>query len=98
MNEVFGTLKLFAIEKGLELKLFIDEEFSDEVLLDIRRVKEVLYCLLQNALKFTYSGSITLTIKLSNCNKLIVFEVIDTGMGINPEAKEFLFRIMGQLK
>ena len=72
-----------------------------ELMVDERRIRQVLINLLNNAVKFTpEGGSITLEVSLNeaiaSCEKDIThwvkFEVIDTGIGISPENLKTLFQ------
>lgn len=73
------------IEKNVPLKLNGDHG----------RIKQVLLSLLNNAIKFTERGSILLQVKFlgTNNNKhILLFEVIDTGIGIPDHIKQKLFK------
>ena len=54
-----------------------------------RMIQSILKQLLDNAAKFTREGSITLTVDRENDN--LHFAVIDTGPGIPPDKKEYIF-------
>jgi signal transduction histidine kinase len=59
---------------------------------DRRRISQVIYNLLHNAIKFTNEGSITISVKRKiDDNKVIVVSVEDTGTGIDPEIMPRLF-------
>jgi signal transduction histidine kinase len=59
---------------------------------DKRRISQVIYNLLHNAIKFTNEGSITISVKRKDDdNKVIVVSVNDTGKGIDPEILPRLF-------
>jgi signal transduction histidine kinase len=59
---------------------------------DKRRISQVIYNLLHNAIKFTNEGSITISVKRkTDDNKVIVVSVEDTGIGIDPEILPRLF-------
>jgi signal transduction histidine kinase len=59
---------------------------------DRRRISQVIYNLLHNAIKFTNEGSITISVKRKDGdNKVIVVSVKDTGTGIDPEIFPRLF-------
>lgn len=91
------TTKLIAqkaYEKDLELRLNIPPDTPDLMVGDPVRVRQVLINLLGNAIKFTASGSVTLSINTTtNSNGLTNyhFAVEDTGIGINPEKITLLF-------
>lgn len=84
-----------ANDKGLPLKLVVAPDVSS-VVADPLRLKQMLFNLLSNALKFTDSGSIGLEVKA--INDFIEFTVWDTGTGISSEQQQLLFRPYAQLQ
>ncbi|HEC18087.1 MAG TPA: hypothetical protein ENI97_01950 [Gammaproteobacteria bacterium] len=60
---------------------------------DEMKLSQILLNLLSNACKFTENGHISLTVSVefSNNQKICVFEVCDTGIGINKEAQASIF-------
>lgn len=93
---------MFAIrahDKGIGLSLNIAENADKWCLGDPTRIKQVLYNLISNAIKFTETGSINIKGSSSDLpdNKLkLRFSVSDTGIGIDEEAKSRLFRRFSQ--
>tara|TARA_R100000027_G_scaffold61554_1_gene52965 strand:+ start:2681 stop:6376 length:3696 start_codon:yes stop_codon:yes gene_type:complete len=87
--------------KGLDFSFFIDPDAPDFVTGDITRVKQILYNLLGNAVKFTDAGSITLEVELKerrpNDRCLLMFSVQDTGMGIPDDRKDRIFQSFSQV-
>ena len=55
------------------------------------RISQILMNLLQNAAKFTQEGSITLTYHIREEEKIILFSVTDTGIGIPADKQETVF-------
>ncbi|TKC62121.1 response regulator [Pedobacter hiemivivus] len=83
-----------AKEKGLELKLSIDEELSEAVMGDPVRLGQILTNLINNAIKFTSKGKVSISAFFVSRNKvqtIIDFEVTDTGIGIPKDKMEFIF-------
>ena len=74
--------------KGVDLVLDIDAGVP-RMRVDEMRLSEVLEQLLDNAAKFTESGSVRLEVRRDV--EEMVFEVIDTGPGISPEAEMRLY-------
>lgn len=71
--------------KSLGIDLIINfEKKHIQALIDPNRIRQVLINLLDNALKFTESGGVVI-LNLSEDEKNIYFEVIDTGVGIDHE-------------
>ncbi|MCW7480555.1 ATP-binding protein [Leptospira kanakyensis] len=67
-------------------------------LVDENRLRQILINLIGNALKFTFTGSLSLDVNLSENKKFIVFTVKDTGIGISPENISKLFNRFVQLE
>ena len=83
-----------AREKGLRMHNFIDPELPTIVMVDSGRLRQVLLNLIGNAIKFTPSGEIFISARLSSHNQgkcLVRFEIKDTGIGIDAEALGRLF-------
>jgi two-component system, OmpR family, sensor histidine kinase VicK len=77
-------------DNNTSLEVLYDKNSGDaaEIYLeaDRRRISQVIYNLLHNAIKFTNEGSITISVKRKDDdNKVIVVSVNDTGKGIDPE-------------
>lgn len=74
--------------KGLKFQLYIDPVTPQFIKADKNRLRQVISNLLNNAVKFTEEGSISLSVKpyfLSALNEpKILFSVADTGIGIKP--------------
>ena len=68
--------------KGLTFKVNVTHEVPENLHLDVFRIKQICINLLQNALKFTYTGSITLDLDYNKHNQYLVGKVSDTGIGI----------------
>lgn len=63
---------------------------TSQIYADPIRMKEILYNLISNAIKFTLEGGITL--KIIEKEKLWEFSISDTGIGIAPEDYELIFK------
>ncbi|MGK7897743.1 MAG: ATP-binding protein, partial [Xenococcus sp. (in: cyanobacteria)] len=69
----------------------INPEVPQYITSDSGKLRQILMNLLSNALKFTSKGFVTLTISWHNWRNLI-FQVQDTGAGIEPDELENLFK------
>jgi signal transduction histidine kinase/HPt (histidine-containing phosphotransfer) domain-containing protein/ActR/RegA family two-component response regulator len=76
--------------KGLEASLQLEGELPEAVVGDAGRLWQVLVNLLGNAVKFTPAGQVTLRVAPAGPGWLR-FEVVDTGIGIAPEALSRVF-------
>ncbi len=92
------TMKLR--EKGLDLLIEIDPQLPQSLLLDETRIRQILFNLLGNAVKFTDDGYIRLfahKIPREGESRIdLVFGVEDTGMGIAQEQIERVFNLFEQ--
>ncbi len=84
INQLF---KPKADEKKLDFTIHIDNKLPDEIIFDEVRLRQILFNLVGNAIKFTESGSVSLTVKVLPKEQIanvidIYFEVSDTGLGI----------------
>ena len=99
LSQLVSDMKLLVLEaarkKGLELDCDVDPDLPRRVLIDGRHVRQVLLNLLGNAVKFTEHGSVRLSIVRENTSQ-VRFEVIDTGIGIEPEDTEVIFESFRQ--
>ncbi|NBB13982.1 response regulator [Caulobacter sp. SLTY] len=80
--------------KGLSLTLELADNLPALVMIDGRRVRQVLFNLIGNALKFTPAGGVTLTLACETqpCGQISArFSVRDTGVGIDPAVLPTLF-------
>ncbi|HAO11397.1 MAG TPA: histidine kinase [Planktothrix sp. UBA8407] len=66
---------------------------------DITKIRQILYNLLSNALKFTQNGQVTITLNREPNGDFdwICFEVTDTGIGISREQQKNLFQAFNQV-
>jgi signal transduction histidine kinase/DNA-binding response OmpR family regulator len=102
VDVVVKTFSFKAESKNLELSAFVDEAIPNSILGDPYRLNQVLLNLLGNAVKFTEHGHVRLSVhfdkQLSEQQAKIVllFEVEDTGIGIDPQKHELIFESFSQ--
>jgi signal transduction histidine kinase/CheY-like chemotaxis protein len=79
--------------KGLTFRLDLDRQARGRVAGDAARLRQILDALLDNALRFTDHGAITLAVRRERSSDgACVFEVADTGTGFDPALAEELFK------
>jgi two-component system sensor histidine kinase/response regulator len=100
LEEVLGLLAEPAESKGLELVLTVRRDVPDALIGDPLRLRQVLTNLLGNAIKFTTSGEVVVTVgRLRDAadGVLLRCQVEDTGSGIPPESFGRLFQPFSQV-
>lgn len=93
INEVISLQSLNIRQRGLQLNIPVLEE-QIRVNADTAKLKQVLINVIGNATKFTEAGSITITTEIQNRNNKswVTVAVKDTGIGIDTEQQQKLFR------
>lgn len=94
IRHTVDLIKPAASKKNLALHTLLDPNLPPELLGDRTRFQQILINLMNNAVKFTESGSIRLNVMLKSIQTdscMIQFEVIDSGIGISEENIEKLF-------
>ncbi len=95
VQSVIDSLMVQANEKGLEIELNSEEKEETTILLgDPVRLNQILINLINNAIKFTHEGKITVNLICSKSfdKKLnVTFEINDTGIGIPKDKLNSIF-------
>lgn len=94
LSDLVNLIWIRAHQKDLEFKLDIDPEIPSMLYGDEIRIKQVITNILTNAVKYTESGSITLSVKgerVAADQLLLRISVKDTGIGIRKESLDDLF-------
>ncbi|MFZ5731925.1 MAG: response regulator [Pseudomonadota bacterium] len=92
MEDITELLAPRAHAKGIEIACYVDERLPVMVSGDAARLRQVLLNLAGNAIKFTSQGGVALIAEPGIWEGEISFLVRDTGIGIEPEAQERIFR------
>ena len=96
--QTVDTLRPLAAQKGLALSVNLPTE-QIVVDSDKRALTQIIINLVNNAIKFTDSGSVTVSLaqQMDGNELLTMFSVTDTGTGIKPEDQSKLFQAFSQL-
>lgn len=89
VSEIESVMSKRALDKGLELQTHFDFPLPEKVISDPTRLKQILFNLTNNALKFTEVGKVSLS--LSTYQGSLIFKVSDTGIGMSKSQIESLF-------
>lgn len=94
LEKIKKTFSQPAQDKGLELALSVDPSISGEIIGDPVRLGQILMNLINNAIKFTPSGKVSINAARTSGDKdtdEISFEITDTGIGIAADKLTDIF-------
>jgi signal transduction histidine kinase/CheY-like chemotaxis protein len=90
LESVVEMLSPRAHEKGIEIGSFVSPQVPGLLLYDASRLRQVLYNVVGNAVKFTHAGGVSLETTLDHGS--IVIRVTDSGPGMNAEEQARIFQ------
>ena len=99
-NELSSIIELLAADKSLLLKVNITDPLPPFVEVDGTRLRQILWNLLFNAVKFTQKGSVSLTVSaqpIDQHTSMVKFAVGDTGVGIPQQELDKIFAMYYQV-
>jgi len=99
VHTLVGDMFPLADKKDLNLSCYVDKKIPDVVLGDPKRLHQILYNLLANAIKFTERGEVGVTVYLVRDHHHHIeleFSVKDTGIGISEEDQDKIFESFEQ--
>ncbi len=93
IHDISNMLQAKAEKKKLKLNIYVDENLPSRLWGDDVRIRQVLVNLLNNAVKYTQEGSVTLRVEgnIEGDKAVLDFSVEDTGIGIKEEDIAKLF-------
>ncbi|MBR7080197.1 MAG: hybrid sensor histidine kinase/response regulator, partial [Treponema sp.] len=89
VEHVVDLVAIEAFEKGLELATNIDPTIPKMIMGDPTRMQQVILNLVKNAVKFTEKGYIFVSVQRRD--KLLLFQVRDSGIGVPEEKQKLIF-------
>src|SRR6185369_3831429 len=94
VRDVESLMRVQAQSKGLALNITMDADVPRWVRADPTRLKQILFTLLSNAVKFTPAGHVHLKVESGSGVQAgrVVFSVIDTGIGMDEATQSRVFQ------
>lgn len=96
LGQVSARMSVLAEAKGLQFLMVTDPQLPDLVVGDPQRLQQVLVNLTSNAIKFTKSGQVKVSLFRAGLDRWAM-QVEDTGLGIPVEAKADIFEPFWQV-
>jgi len=100
LDELNDLMAIKAYEKGVEFSCLIDNKVPCQLNGDPGRVRQILINLSGNAIKFVEQGEIRIRVSVKDESQgeiRLLFEVIDTGIGIPEDRQNLLFKTFSQV-
>ncbi|CAO4164229.1 histidine kinase [Methylorubrum populi] len=105
IDDTVAIMRGSTLKSAVAIETRIDPHLPTTVIGDANRLRQVLFNLLNNAVKFTSAGSVTLTVRCEGQQPLasgeiadaLRFEIADTGIGIAPTQRHRLFKPFSQV-
>ncbi|WP_161629922.1 ATP-binding protein [Desulfogranum mediterraneum] len=100
---IVNMIGVCATPKGIELNCTFDSELPGGIVADEQRLRQVLFNLLGNAVKFTHEGEVSFSVcviahrRQAPHHYTLRFEIADTGIGIPEESQEAIFTAFEQV-
>jgi len=96
IKEIKAVFQMKAAEKGLPINILIDSAIPDNLITDEKYLRQILFNLIGNAVKFTHNGSIDIIVGYHNSHENeskvdLDFLIKDTGIGIPQDQLDSIF-------
>ncbi len=99
LSDILGEIQAIATppaeNKNISFLIDVEDELPESIETDPTRLKQCLINLISNAVKFTEKGSVRLKVS-SPLPNMIQFDIIDTGIGIEPDKHDLIFEEFSQ--
>jgi signal transduction histidine kinase len=93
IENIFNTR---IIEKNLKLKVTYNFPIPQKITADLTRIRQILFNLLGNSIKFTQKGDIELKVSWDSNTSMLSFIISDTGIGMTEEQISKVFQSFEQ--
>ena len=92
--DITEELKINADKKGLYLKLIKPAKALPEIMVDQPKIRQVILNIIDNAIKYTRDGGITIELRKTDSQEQII--IADTGIGVSQDEIKSLFQMFSR--
>lgn len=96
LSESVESIRGLATQKNIALELTFSEAVPEIILVDSKKVQQIIVNLVGNAIKFTAQGGVYIEVDVVDKPNW-QFKVRDTGIGIPPDARDYIFEPFHQV-
>jgi signal transduction histidine kinase/CheY-like chemotaxis protein len=100
LESLSGAFGEFAAQKRLRFECRVEPGVPPRLVADAGRIRQILFNLVGNALKFTSQGEVLVTVSAllrQGSSQWLLFTVQDTGIGVSPERVDYIFEPFTQI-
>ena len=97
LDDIQSIFENECLKKNIKFEVNTDNRLNSIFKGDEIRIRQVLLNIIGNSLKFTQKGGIKVISSLIDDDKIIQFQIIDTGIGIRKVDQVKLFKMFGKL-
>ncbi|MCP4914953.1 MAG: response regulator [Oligoflexia bacterium] len=97
LDTVISTFQSFADNKGIHLNYLLDGDVPVGILADEARLKQILFNLVNNAVKFTEHGYVKILVEKGSKMNRLRFSIEDSGIGIPTNKQDKIFKPFTQV-
>lgn len=98
LDEVVGRLAEKALKRSINLGYVLPKDFPEIIITDAEKVQQILVQLLDNAIKFSHFGEVSIYVELDSETGNICFTLKDQGIGIAKKNHQHIFRPFFQVE
>ena len=97
LNDLHGLFQPLCEEKHIAFEMGVaPNALPENFMTDDFRLRQILKNLLSNAIKFTHQGRVSLNVLCQPTTQSLLFEVVDTGIGIPEDKQSIIFEAFKQ--
>ncbi|MFW8601837.1 response regulator [Desulfobacterota bacterium M19] len=100
LDDIQTIMTIQVRDKGLHLKLYLDDDLPTLLVGYPARLRQVLINLVGNAIKFTDTGEVSMTVRNISTDSsqfMLEFSIADSGLGISDADKKLIFESFSQV-
>jgi len=95
IDEVYSFIHPLFLESDVDFNIKIPKDYDYELYTDVKKIEQIIYNLIGNAIKFTINGFVKLQININENDVEIIVE--DTGPGISEDDRKIIFEEFRQV-
>ncbi len=96
VEDVLSIMEVRAADRKIDLAVEYRGQIPSQINSDPKRLRQILINLVGNAIKFTPTGNVRISISYLTIERQLCFEIVDSGIGISEKQRQQLFQPFSQ--